>query len=252
MYQEDHLTASRPPNKSRCRVLVGNYMGVCFSIRTLTRHLPWRIRHLGNIFRSKPPTQNCLVRVNPFLDPVSSKSPRENLLLWSSWMVVFWIMPLAPPRKQNKKLLCEGNSSSQTTFVLENMPLRTPPVAGRGKQALPRTQKLTSLWANEPGKFSSIYLLTEELFGTRSNPQNHKARPLTPLKLSNSPVALRSWPLPTVAGWSGLQVITVGGSADGEVEAQLYEATREGGFGILAGSRKKNGDFWLDPQKRYK
>jgi len=52
-----------------------------------------------------------------------------------------------------------------------------------------------------------------------------------------------------VAGWSGLQVITVGGSADGEVEAQLYEATREGGFGILAGSRKETGDFWLGPPK---
>ena len=150
MYQEDHLSASRPPNKSRCRVLVGNYGCVFF------HQDPHKASKMENSQLGEP-TQNCLVRVNPFLDPVSSKSPRENLLLWSSWMVVFWIMPLAPPRKQNKKLLCEGNSSSQTTFVLENMPLRTPRVAGRRKQALPRTQKLTSLWANEPGKSSSIY-----------------------------------------------------------------------------------------------
>jgi len=176
MYQEDHLTASRPPNKSRCRVLVGNYICV-FLHQDRTRHLPWRIHHLGNIFQSKTPTQNCLVRVNPFLDPVRSKSPRENLLLWSSWMVVFWIMPLAPPIKPNKKLLCELIVSSQTTFGLVKMPVRTPPVAtfrpnscgcswSERKKNLPRTQKLTSLWANEPGMFSSIYLLNEELFGT--------------------------------------------------------------------------------------
>lgn len=181
MYQEDHLTASRPPNKSRCRVLVGNYIWVCVFPSGPSQGIyhgefaTWGI-FFGQNHQPKTVWWESTLFWTLFLQNRRGKTSFFDLLGWSYFGSCLW----PPPRKQNKKLLCEGNSSSQTTFVLENMPLRTPPVAGRRKQALPRTQKLTSLWANKPGMFSSIYLLNEELFGTCSNPQNYKARPLTP------------------------------------------------------------------------
>ena len=128
MYQEDHLTASRPPNKSRCRVLVDNY-GCVFFRQDHTRHLPWRIHHLWNIFGSKPPTQNCLVRGQPFFGPCSFKIAERkppSLIFLDGGILDH---AFGPPNKPNTKLLCELMFSSQTSFVLEKMPLRTPPVA---------------------------------------------------------------------------------------------------------------------------
>lgn len=166
-----------------------------------------------------------------------------------------------PPKKTKQKIVMWRKFFFPTTLVLEKMPLRTPPVAtfrpnscvfswSEGKKkTLPRTQKLTTLWANEPGKFSSIYLLTEELFGTCSNPQNHKARPLTP------------WSSPTLRspfGRDRFQPWQVGPAFKSLPWAVLPMARSKrnsmrrhgkGVSGILAGSRKKTGDFWLDPPK---
>lgn len=160
-----------------------------------------------------------------------------------------------PPNKPNTKLLCELMFSSQTTFVLEKMPLRTPPVATlranscvfswSEKKALPQTQKLTTLWANEPGMFSSIYLLTEELFGT--------------LKITR----LGRWP-PEALQLSGRPSVVTASNRGRLVRPSSHYRRRfcrwrgrsetlwgdtEGGFGILAGSRIKLVIFGWPPQK---